>query len=129
MRIGPRRAKLEEKRLAATEQLFALQLNRGDCAAGLVPQLGELVCEQPLREEARRLLMLALHRSGRKADALNVYEQGRRLLVDELGVDPGVDPRGRSAPPVRRAATQIKPPPLPSLKTPHSATSISKPSR
>lgn len=80
-------AKLEEKRLAATELLFALRLDGGDSAT-LVPQLGELVSRHPLREETRRLLMLALHQTGRKADALTVYEQGRRLLRDEIGVDP-----------------------------------------
>lgn len=85
-------AKLEEKRLSAIEQLFALRLAGGDAAA-LVPQLGELVSQHPLREETRRLLILALHHSGRRADALNVYEQGRRLLRDEMGVDPGVDLR------------------------------------
>jgi DNA-binding SARP family transcriptional activator len=80
-------AKLEEKRLSATEQLLALRLDEGDAAA-LVPQLGELVSHNPLREESRRLLILALHGSGRKADALNVYDKGRRLLRDEIGVDP-----------------------------------------
>jgi DNA-binding SARP family transcriptional activator len=82
-------AKLEEKRLCAAEQLLGLRLGQGDAAA-LVPQLGELVSQHPLREETRRLLMLALLGSGRKADALNVYEQGRRLLREEIGVDPGM---------------------------------------
>lgn len=82
-------AKLEEKRLSATEQLIALRLDGGEAAAQ-VAQLGELVSQNPLREQTRRLLMLALHHSGRKADALTVYEQGRRLLRDEIGVDPGV---------------------------------------
>jgi DNA-binding SARP family transcriptional activator len=81
--------KLEEKRLSATEQLLELRLGVGDAAA-LVPQLGELVSQHPLREETRRLLILALHHSGRKADALNVYEIGRRLLREEIGVDPSV---------------------------------------
>jgi len=85
-------AKLEEKRLSATEQLIGLRLDGGDAAA-LVPQLGELVSQNPLREETRRLLILALYRSGRKADALNVYEKGRRLLRDEIGVDPCVSLR------------------------------------
>jgi DNA-binding SARP family transcriptional activator len=81
-------AKLEEKRLCAIEQLFELRLQQGDAAA-LVAQLGELVSLHPLREETRRLLILAMHGSGRKADALNAYEQGRRLLRAEMGVDPG----------------------------------------
>lgn len=85
-------AALEEKRLSATEQLLGLRLDRGD-AAELVPQLVELVSQHPLRSETRRLLILALHHTGRKADALNVYEQGRRLLRDEIGVDPSVNLR------------------------------------
>lgn len=82
-------AKLEEKRLSATEQLLTLRLDRGD-AAVLVPQLAELVSQHPLRSETRRLLILALYHTGRKAEALSVYDQGRRLLRDEIGVDPGV---------------------------------------
>ncbi|HET6711759.1 AfsR/SARP family transcriptional regulator [Amycolatopsis sp.] len=85
-------ARFEENRLTATERLAGLRLDGGD-AAVVVPQLGELVSRHPLREESRRLLMLALHRCGRTADALNVYEQGRRLLRDELGVDPGASLR------------------------------------
>lgn len=85
-------AKLEEKRLSATERLVALRLDAGDVAA-LVAQLGELVSQNPLREETRRLLILALYRSGRKADALNAYEEGRVLLRDEIGVDPSVSLR------------------------------------
>lgn len=85
-------AKLEEKRLSATEQLFRLRLDDGDASA-LIPQLGELVSQHPLRTETRRLLILALHNAGRTADALNVYEQGRRLLRDEIGVDPSASLR------------------------------------
>ncbi|MDQ7803629.1 BTAD domain-containing putative transcriptional regulator [Amycolatopsis sp. A133] len=81
-------ARFEENRVTATERLAVLRLDGGDAAA-VVVQLGELVSRHPLREETRKLLMLALHRCGRTADALTVYEQGRRLLRDELGVDPG----------------------------------------
>ncbi len=85
-------ARFEENRLTATERLIGLRLDGGE-ASSLVPQLGELVSRHPLREETRKLLMLALHRCGRTADALNAYEQGRRMLRDELGVDPGASIR------------------------------------
>lgn len=80
-------AGLEEQRLTAVERLAALRLALGQ-AASIVGELTELVAQHPLRETLRGSLMLALHGSGRQPDALAVYEQGRRLLADELGLDP-----------------------------------------
>ncbi|MFD1152519.1 ATP-binding protein, partial [Saccharothrix hoggarensis] len=57
--------------------------------ADVVAELAALVAEEPLRERARELLMLALHRSGRNAEALEVFRDGRRVLVSELHVEPG----------------------------------------
>ena len=54
----------------------------------LVPELEQLVEEHPLRERPRSLLMLALYRSGRQSEALDVYADGRRTLVAELGLEP-----------------------------------------
>lgn len=51
--------------------------------------LTKLVAAQPLSEEVRGLLMRALYESGRQADALTVYREGRRVLLDELGMEPG----------------------------------------
>jgi DNA-binding SARP family transcriptional activator len=79
--------RLEELRLAALERRIEadLALGRG---AELVAELETLVHEHPLREGLRAQLMLALYRSGRQAEALDVYRQTRRLLVDELGIEP-----------------------------------------
>ena len=55
----------------------------------LVPELEALVAEHPLRERPRAQLMLALYRTGRQSEALQVYRDARRLLADELGIDPG----------------------------------------
>src|SRR5262249_50750234 len=55
----------------------------------VVGELEALVRDQPLREGPRRLLMLALYRSGRQADALAAYRDARETLVDELGLEPG----------------------------------------
>ena len=55
----------------------------------LVPELGPLVQEHPLRERLAAHRMLALYRSGRQSDALEAYAQTRRLLNAELGLEPG----------------------------------------
>ncbi|GAA3486453.1 AfsR/SARP family transcriptional regulator [Streptomyces cremeus] len=80
--------RLGEQRLAAVETLMELRLRLGESAT-LVGDLYELVAEHPLRENLRGSLMTALHRSGRQADALRVYEEARRFLTEELGLVPG----------------------------------------
>lgn len=82
------RTRLIELRYALIEDLAAvdLQLGRHHEAES---ELRQLVTEQPLRERARELLMLALYRAGRKAEALELFQLTRRLLADELGLDPG----------------------------------------
>jgi Bacterial transcriptional activator domain len=54
----------------------------------VIPELEELVKAQPLRERPRELLMLALYRTGRQADALELFRRTRELFVDELGIEP-----------------------------------------
>jgi DNA-binding SARP family transcriptional activator len=80
-------ARLDEQRLAALEQRIDADLALGRHAQ-LVPELEGLVREQPLRERLRGQLMLALYRCGRQAHALDVYRSGRRLLDEELGLEP-----------------------------------------
>ncbi|GLY86484.1 AfsR/SARP family transcriptional regulator [Actinoallomurus iriomotensis] len=82
------RVHLEEQRLTALETRYAIDLERGR-AAESVADLTELTIAHPLRERLRGLLMLALYRCGRQAEALAVYADTRRVLVDELGIDPG----------------------------------------
>ena len=81
-------ARLEELRLVALEERIAADLELGRYAA-LVPELEALVGSNPLRERLRGQLMLALYRAGRQADALAAYDDARRVLVDELGIEPG----------------------------------------
>jgi DNA-binding SARP family transcriptional activator len=83
-------AALDERRMGALEQLTELRLALGE-ARELCGDLRALLLEHPLRETLRRQLMLALYRSGRQADALRVYDEGRHLLADELGIDPGAE--------------------------------------
>lgn len=86
--IAAASAVLEERRLAAVGQLLDLRLSLGE-SEQLVGELRELCAEHPLRETFRGHLMLALHRSGRRAEALAEYAATRALLVEELGVEPG----------------------------------------
>ena len=85
-------ANLDERRLSALEQRIDAELELG-LHAQLLPELDGLVREEPLREHRRAQLMVALYRSGRQAEALEVYRQGRRLLAEELGLEPGEEPR------------------------------------
>lgn len=79
-------AHLEEERITALEMLYGLQLDAG-AGVEVIPALRRLVQEFPLRDPFREQLMLALYRAGRRAEALEVYESGRALLADQLGLD------------------------------------------
>jgi class 3 adenylate cyclase/DNA-binding SARP family transcriptional activator len=80
-------ARLEEQQLACLEDRIDADLALGRHAA-LVPELDSLVIRHPHRERLRSQLMLALYRSGRHAEALAAYQSFRRLLAEELGIDP-----------------------------------------
>ena len=80
-------SRLEELRLGALERRFEADLALGRHAE-LVGEVQVLVREHPLRERLRAILMQALYGSGRQAEALEVYRETRRLLVDELGIEP-----------------------------------------
>ncbi|WP_084735949.1 AfsR/SARP family transcriptional regulator [Actinophytocola xinjiangensis] len=82
------RTRLEERHLTAAEGLARarIELGRHDSA---VAELRQLVDEHPTREELAALLMLALHGTGRQAEALDVFAQARARLVGELGIEPG----------------------------------------
>jgi predicted ATPase/DNA-binding SARP family transcriptional activator len=78
---------LEEERLAAIELRVLAELETGR-AAELVSELEELLAEHPARERFHADLMLALHRAGRRDHALDAYARARRVLLDELGLEP-----------------------------------------
>src|SRR5713226_2765121 len=79
--------RLSELRLAVLEDRIEADLALGRHVE-VVPELERLVGEEPLRERLLGQLMQALYRSGRQADALRVYMESRRLLVEELGIEP-----------------------------------------
>ncbi|WP_026414910.1 BTAD domain-containing putative transcriptional regulator [Actinomadura oligospora] len=80
-------ARLEEARVAAVEDLAEAQVTAGMPGAA-VERLRQVVEAYPLRERARGLLMRALYGTGRQAEALEVYENARQVLAEELGADP-----------------------------------------
>jgi len=80
-------SRLEELRTAALEELIDAKLSLG-ASADLVAELEALITEHPFRERLRGQLMLALYRAGRQAEALDAYQEARRTLTDELGIDP-----------------------------------------
>ncbi|WP_331746508.1 winged helix-turn-helix domain-containing protein (plasmid) [Streptomyces sp. NBC_00868] len=130
---GPR---LTEAHLAATEHHTEAALALGRHGE-LVPGLTRQVTQHPLRERLRGQLMTALFRCGRQADALCLYEEGRRVLADELGIDPGPELRALhqeiltgtlpapAAPEHRTAALTAEPPapgPAPAGRAPAART-------
>ena len=80
--------RLEELRLAALEERIDTDLELGQ-HGDVIGELEALARDHPLRETFRRSLMLALYRSGRQAEALEVYQDARGRFVDELGIEPG----------------------------------------
>ncbi|WP_344446271.1 AfsR/SARP family transcriptional regulator, partial [Kitasatospora nipponensis] len=132
----PHVQQLHEQRLQALEWRFDAELALGR-PFGLVPELGRLTAEHPLRESFHRQLMLALHRTDQRAEALAVHRRLRRTLIDELGIEPGAGVRAahqeilRSVPgpgqrPVPAFATEpadlAAPAPDPSARDPHHLT-------
>jgi predicted ATPase len=81
-------ARLEQLRLAASEDLIDAELELGH-NSDLVPELDALIAEYPFDERLRAQLMLALYRGGRQSEALEAYQAARRLLDEELGLEPG----------------------------------------
>ena len=79
--------RLLELELTAREELAGLEIELGH-HADVVLALEALAREHPYREHLRALLMLALYQSGRQADALAAYQDARRMLVEDLGIDP-----------------------------------------
>ncbi len=78
---------LEESRIQADEELLEAELELGR-AGEIVPRVRDLIEAHPFRERLHGLLMTALYRSGRQAEALAAYAAARDLLVDELGIEP-----------------------------------------
>ncbi|HSL75723.1 MAG TPA: BTAD domain-containing putative transcriptional regulator [Candidatus Limnocylindrales bacterium] len=90
--------RLHDLHLDAIEDLVGAELEAGRTTE-VLPLLDAAVREDPLRERSRELLMLALYRSGRHAEALRTFERLRILLAEELGLDP--------SPPLQRMQERV----------------------
>jgi DNA-binding SARP family transcriptional activator len=108
--LRPERERLEEERLGAEEERFEVMLALGRHGEA-IGALQALASAHPLRERPRRLLMLALYRAGRQNEALEVYRSFRRLLSDELGLEPSLELRELEAAILRQDQTLAAPPP------------------
>jgi DNA-binding SARP family transcriptional activator/tetratricopeptide (TPR) repeat protein len=109
-------ARLEELRLVAVEGRLEADIERG-LAGEVTGELEQLVAAYPVRERLWRLLVLALYRAERQADALAAYRRARQMLADELGIEPGEELRRLEEavlrqevpPPVTAAVTRALP--------------------
>jgi DNA-binding SARP family transcriptional activator len=114
----PEGARLEDLRLAALEERIEADLACGR-QADLAAELESLVARHPLREGLRRRQMLALYRSGRQAEALAAYLEARRVLAEELGLEPSrpcASSSAESSSRIRGSSSQAA---SPSLRLPH----------
>jgi DNA-binding SARP family transcriptional activator/tetratricopeptide (TPR) repeat protein len=80
--------RLEELHITARERLAEAQMALGQHAE-VVGQLESLIADHPYRERLHAHLMLALYRCDRQADALQTYQEARRMLIEDLGIEPG----------------------------------------
>ena len=117
-------ARLEELRLGALERRIEADLELGRHAK-LVGELEGLVAAHPLRERLRAQLMLALYRSGRQADALDVYREARRALDEELGLEPSEELRELERA-ILRHDPALAEPPKTSLRRPGQARRVAQ---
>lgn len=90
--LASQRRRLLEERLGVLEERIAVDLALGRHAE-VIAELSGLVVDNPLREHLVGMLMLALYRSGRQAEALEIYQSTREALRNELGLDPGAELR------------------------------------
>ena len=88
--------RFEELRATTIEERFEALLEMGR-DADLIPDLDAAITAMPFRERLRGQLMLALYRSGRQAEALRAFREARRVLADELGLEPGTELRRMEA--------------------------------
>ncbi len=83
-------ARLTEQQIGAREHFLTAKLHLGHHTS-VISELDAMVRQHPLREQVRAMLMLAQYRCGRKSEALTTFQDGRRMSIDELGLEPGTE--------------------------------------
>jgi DNA-binding SARP family transcriptional activator len=100
---------LEELRLTTTEDLFDARAGQGDTS--VAADIERFVAAQPLRERAWAILMRSLYAAGRQSDALRAFQRARKVLADELGLQPGAELRALEESILRQdASLDVAPP-------------------
>lgn len=120
--------RLREMWLSATEDRWDAEITTGGAATAVV-ELPELVARNPLRERLTGLLMLALYRCGRHAEALTAYDRLRRLLASELGTDPSPELSELHTAILRRSSTLDFPAPASAPEPPVTAAPAQLPAK
>ncbi|GAA2138696.1 BTAD domain-containing putative transcriptional regulator [Kitasatospora kazusensis] len=118
-------ARLEEQRLSVYEAWTGMELVLGRHQE-MIPRLVAVVRENPLREQLRQNLMLAQYRSGRRAEATETFREGRRRLIDELGLEPGPETQRLHAA-ILRDAPELTAPAPPAATAPAAAEGQDEP--
>ncbi|MFF2954086.1 BTAD domain-containing putative transcriptional regulator [Kitasatospora sp. NPDC057965] len=127
-RVDALRLRLLESWVAGQELRFDSQLALG-AGAEIVPELTELAGQHPLHERLRELLMVALYRAGRQAEALGVYTDTRRLLIEELGVEPGTGLASMHARILSADPSLLPPPTIPGHPEPAALAALPAPAQ
>jgi DNA-binding SARP family transcriptional activator/ABC-type branched-subunit amino acid transport system substrate-binding protein len=115
-RVAEAVRRLEELRLVCLEKRIEADVALGR-ASEVVGELEQLMAAEPLRERPAELLMLAYYRAGRQADALAVFQRVRRVLVDEIGIEPGPRLRELQAAVLAQDEALAPPAPAPAVQT------------
>ncbi|MEU4575405.1 BTAD domain-containing putative transcriptional regulator [Nonomuraea sp. ATR24] len=110
-------ARMAESRLEALETCLELEIELGRHHQ-VIPELLALVAESPFRERVRAQLMLAQYRAGRRADALRTYQETRRYLLEQIGLEPGPALRRLHEQILRDESALMRPPAAPASARP-----------
>jgi DNA-binding SARP family transcriptional activator len=106
-------SRLDDRRLTVLEDRFGAELAAGLPPTHMVAELKPLIADHPLRERFRGLLMTALYACGRQAEALALFSDTRRALIDQLGIEPGTELQ-------RLHRDMLAGIPIPGFRAPHS---------